>query len=408
MAFSELKLREEYDSLEQLVIEEQQALWATHKETILALCIENEIPLYNIAAVKLIEAKRLLTRLIALSSEYAELDEIDKQNEAWQKEFFTWQEKFNLELQKAKLALITMHDEAYLSVADQYRKRNGEISVQTLLTMQDMTDLLTDDKFISDNVVTYKPFSLAELSTEEEVALRTLIEGNEGNDKTIFLAANYDGHWFYLLKEKGVWSVKDEQPFIDDEFGESLLTKRQAGMLQRSTILLNKLIGEGLYNDLKVSSTEEQDNNFDCGTRVVNAYRKQVDEDYQEQEHRDMLVEVLEKQLSQEEYEALPEQLFSEDIEFSEKIEHVIEATIATQDSGHEQFENYQTFVKNTVYEVINRRGFFANLQNKIPVQDLEKDLDIDLTNRSSEEIEEIDTDFAAALQEAECTKAGL
>lgn len=399
------KLDEEYDDLSQLVIEQEQDQWAAKKEAIIALCTENNIPLYNMAALNVMKASGLLSHLLNLVAQYEELEE-DKV--AWTQEFLTWKQTFDTEVKKATLTLVTLHDQAYLSIADQYQKR-GEVSAQTLLTKKDMTDLLEDPDFISDDVLVSAPFSLLEISTDQEEQVRALIERAAREGKKVFLPVNHDGHWFYLLKEKedeeDVWSIQDEQPFIGDE---SALSTRQEEMLKHSTALLDKLIGKDNYNELSVYSTEDQFNDFDCGTRVINAYRTIVDSDYLEHSHADIIVELLEKQLSQEEYEALPELLFSEDIELSEKVDQVIEATVATQNSEHEQFENYQTFVKNTVYDVINRQGFFANLQNRIPVQDLEKDLDIDLTHRSAEEIEEIDEEFAAALQEAECIKAGL
>lgn len=401
MAFSEQILRAQYDTLGTLVVVEQQGLWATQQETIIALCIDNEIPLYNIAAVKVSEASKLLSRLIALSAKYDELDELDKNNEEWRQQFLAWQETFTLELQKARLALITQHDKAYLSVADQYQKRDGKISEQTLLTMKDMTDLLANPEFNSEDVVKSKPFSLVEMSIDEEEEISALLEDNKDNEKTIFLAANYDGHWFHILRKNGCWSVRDEQPFEKGEHGELFLTPRQAGMLEKSTLLLNNFLGEGSYevegsHGLAVFSTQEQDNNVDCGTRVVNAYRKQVDETYEAREHRDMLVETLEKQLP---YEQLPEQLFSEDIEFNEKVDYIIETTIAAGDSKHAKFGDYKTLVKNTVEAVVNRQGLFANVQNKIAVED------IDL---AAAEVDEEDEDFAARLQEAECRKAGL
>ncbi|MFW2570886.1 hypothetical protein [Legionella sp. 29fVS95] len=399
------KLRDEYDFLSQLVIEQEEDQWAAKKEAIIALCTENDIPLYNMAALNVMKASGLLSRLLKLMAQYEKLEEA---NVVWDQEFLTWKQTFDIEVKKATLALVTLHDQAYLSIADQYQKR-GEVSAQTLLTIKDMTDLLEDPDFISDDVLVSAPFSLLEMSTDQEEQVKALIERAAREGKKVFLPVNYDGHWFYLLKEKegeeDVWSIQDEQPFIDDE---AALSIRQKGMLKHSTALLDKLIGKDNYNELLVYSTEDQFNDFDCGTRVINAYRTIADSDYLEHSHADILVELLEKQLSQEEYEALPELLFSEDIELNEKVDQVIEATVATQNSEHEQFENYQTLVKNTVYDVINRQGFFANLQNRIPVQDLEKDLDIDLTDRSAEEIEEIDEEFAAALQEAECIKAGL
>lgn len=399
------KLDNEYDDLSQLVIEQEQDQWAAKKEAIIALCTENDIPLYNMAALNVMKASGLLSRLLKLMAQYEKLEEA---NVVWDQEFLTWKQTFDTEVKKATLALVTLHDQAYLSIADQYQKR-GEVSAQTLLTIKDMTDLLEDPDFISDDVLVSAPFSLLEMSTDQEEQVKALIERAAREGKKVFLPVNHDGHWFYLLKEKegeeDVWSIQDEQPFIGDE---AALSTRQKGMLKHSTALLDKLIGKDNYNELLVYSTEDQFNDFDCGTRVINAYRTIVDSDYLEHSHADILVELLEKQLAQEEYEALPELLFSEDIELSEKVDQVIEATVATQNSEHEQFENYQTFVKNTVYDVINRQGFFANLQNRIPVQDLEKDLDIDLTHRSAEEIEEIDEEFAAALQEAECIKAGL
>lgn len=398
MALSEAelgKLRNDYDDLSQLVIEQEQDQWVIKKEAIIALCIENDIPLYNIAALNVMKASGLLSRLLKLVAQYEKLEEA---NVVWDQEFLTWKQTFDAEIKKATLVLVTLHDQAYLSIADQYQKR-GEISAQTLLTMKDMTDLLSDPDFISDDVLVSAPFSLLEMSTDQEEQVKALIERADRDGKKVFLPVNYDGHWFYLLKEKEdeeeSWSIQDEQPFVD---GETLST-RQEGMLKHSTALLDKLIGKNKYNELSVYSTEDQLNDFDCGTRVINAYRTMVDSDYLEHSHDDILVELLEKQLPQEEYEALPELLFSEDIDFNEKVDHIIETTIAAQNPGHEKFDDYKKFVKDTVEAVVKGHGLFANVENKIAVEDI---------NLAEAEVDEDDEDFAVRLQEAECRKAGL
>lgn len=403
-------LRNEYDQLIELVREEQQAIWVTEKENIIKFCIDNDIHLYNIATLAQINASKLLGLLIELFSlphqlmEEHELVHLEEQKLAWKKEF-------EESVREADSEFVNLHQQAYLSVGHQYQQTQA-VSAKTLLTLKDMQDLLSEPKFISDKVLVSEPFSLTEISSDQEGRVKALIAQDYNDEKVIFLPITHEGHWFYLLKKEGSWSVQDSQPTLIDEVDEeAVFSPRQESMMEQSALLLEKLGVE--CDELGFETTGIQLNDYDCGTQVTNAYRKIVDENYAEQSHKEMIVELLDKQLPEE--ILLPEnveEIFVQELpllddlsvqelslieDFTEQEQLVIEATTSAQASPEKII-----LYKQSVAELINavvKQGLFAEVKNKI---DLET---IDIAEADEHESDE---EFATRLQEAEFRKVGL
>ncbi|STX81366.1 Uncharacterised protein [Legionella busanensis] len=209
------KLLQEYANQQELVLPVNQVFWVENKERIIDFCVENDIYLYNIGTLKISTAIELLNDLIK---------HLEKQNIVlWENNLFRWKEVFNQKLAEVKNHLFIMHNNAYVSVADQFKKTK-KLDQRTLLTVKDLFDLLDDSKFESQNLLRAKPFSLTELSLLEIQNLRQLIKSNPNKD--LFLPVHHDGHWFYLLRSKGAWSLQDSQPFSTNKN----LTPRQESM----------------------------------------------------------------------------------------------------------------------------------------------------------------------------------
>ncbi|STX81367.1 Uncharacterised protein [Legionella busanensis] len=174
-------------------------------------------------------------------------------------------------------------------------------------------------------------------------------------------------------------------------------------------MLLTKLIGHEIQ--LPFDSTEEQLNDYDCGTRMVNAYRKAVDINYTESTHIEILQELLEKQMPKTTQQPLPNELFDDfsaekDIELEEIIAnlteqelYIIEITTSAQ-IVEVNLDSYKENLKE-LFVGVKKQGLFANIKNPIDIAT------IDLTEANIDEGES-DQEFAERLQEAEFRKVGL
>lgn len=210
------------------------------------------------------------------------------------------------------------HASAYTCIKDQHQ-RLGEIPNNTLLNYLDLKALLDDELFSSStiqksDIIELPDFAAeeAELSSrffgaEDEVVARQLKRGTENlikdfseeieaqlralitQDKDIFIPLAHQGHWVSLVREKGVWSVYDSQPYNEDK-----PLDRQVFIRTNCAILLTKY--DNNFSGLTYKSTEKQSSFFDCGTHVVNDWRKRVNKDYVERTHEEMLREAGEKQ----------------------------------------------------------------------------------------------------------------
>ncbi|STX29040.1 Uncharacterised protein [Legionella beliardensis] len=411
-ASQEKKLREEYDNLQEFLVPEKQATWLEKKEDIIRFCVELEIELYNIVSLKQIVVSRLLTELVDHFSIPLNLLNA-AQHEQWQEQeqALRWRQYFAKSLENEQSHLRQIHENAHLSVADQYRKTQS-VAPQTLLTNQDMLDLFNVHDFDSDEIWRSEPFSLTELSKEQERQLKQLVQRSNEEQKDLFLPVNHDGHWFYLLKQEGAWSLQDSQPFKDEQ-----LSPRQHSMLDESQELITKLTdGEVKLLEFKTSGNQLDD--YTCGTEVINAYRQKVVGNDYERTHSEILRELLKIQLDEQEFQEIPMALLNDhlvdyDLEYSDDVDdddalaqltkqqQQIIATTASAQIEKEQAKLYRNNLKDLVIAV-TKKGLFANIENKM----------VDLSEPALDSAEakdhESDKDFAKRLQEAWCRKAGL
>ncbi|QBR83419.1 hypothetical protein E3983_02980 [Legionella israelensis] len=387
------KLANEYMPLvENFVAPELQAFWRDeeNKKAIIQWCIDNDLRLYNLTALRISEARRLMSELQVVFSTEPE-------------KMLAWKNEFESKLLESDTQLREMHHSAYLSVADQYQKTEA-VSSNTLLTVQDMKDLFHNSNSCEEILVS-EPFSLTEASVEQREAVQRLIEKGIQEDKTVFLPVTHDGHWFYLKNEKideeRVWSVQDSKPLDEHE-----LTPRQEYMLEASIDFL-ETVGEEEYigeygGNLVFETTGEQLNPYDCGSRVVNAYRSMVDEEYQVKSHKEILVELLQTQLPVEEQPEDFEAVFVKKESISKvpvekKAKQVIETTVSAQ-ACEEKRQKYRENVSELVNAVV-KEGLFADIKNKLAIEMLDS---------AVADKDETDKDFAKRLQEAEFRKVGL
>jgi uncharacterized protein YdcH (DUF465 family) len=380
-------LRTHYDNIIQThVHDEVQASLLYNKDLIINFCIQNDIQLDNIVSLKLADVQRMLEELhcaFLLANE----------------EFKTrWIEEFNQAMLKSQADLTQLHDHAFLSVGDQFRK-TGTYSQQSLLTEQDFRDLLDLD---SDDIILFEPISLTQHSQEQKGVIRNFV--NSYQQETVFIPAQHDGHWFYLLKEQGSWSVQDSQPLT----ASHELTPRQASMLSHSTALLQEL-GVPESDVIVFETTGKQSNDYDCGTHVVNAYRKLVYVGYVEKSHQEILEEAFSIQCPELSSEVVLDPDLSDEIDLdlplaqtSEASEpftplqiQVIEATVSTQGVTADKSQNYRDLVS----ALVRNQSLFSSVINKIDLNDIDN---------AEKNTEESDEEFAIRLQEAELRRVGL
>ncbi|MDI9818395.1 MULTISPECIES: hypothetical protein [unclassified Legionella] len=279
--------------------------------------------------------------------------------------------------------------------------------------------------YSSDNILVSKPISLTEASEDQTEEVKELLSHSEG--KTVFLPILHDGHWVYLLKEKGAWSLHDSQPLKDD----TTYSPRQASMLEQSK---NFLIGmEEEHSVLRFETSGKQLNDYDCGTQVINAYRKKADNCYVEKSHREILIEIFGKQCPEESLPASiqtipkPESSLEEvtvtgggntnppaseitaennslvhaDMEIKDTLTEKEIQIIKTTSSAQISPEKRALYKENitALVSAVRKQGLFTDIQNKIAIEHIDV---------AKAEEHESDSQFANRLQEAEFRKAGL
>ncbi|WP_287007844.1 hypothetical protein, partial [Legionella sp.] len=121
-----------------------------------------------------------------------------------------------------------------------------------------------------------------ELTQGIEKSIRELIN----QEKDIYLPIAHQGHWVSLVREQGVWTLFDPQPFNDR-------IARQNFIRINCSILLTKY--DDNFKELEYTNGK-QTAFYDCGTHVVNHWRKTVNNDYVALSHEEMLREVGAKQ----------------------------------------------------------------------------------------------------------------
>ncbi|TNF67540.1 MAG: hypothetical protein EP298_07055 [Gammaproteobacteria bacterium] len=219
------------------------------------------------------------------------------------KQLMQWQLQLQLELEKANTGLINQHAQAYLSVADELQK-TGNLNTQTLFTVKDMETLLPNHGTENNDILISKPISVSTFDYEHDTTLQQLIAENE--DKTVFIPCIEDGHWFYLQREANQtdWTIQDSQPFKQPD---NQLTPRQQTILEKSHDLLKEIDNPDV-EEPEYWSTEEQTNNFDCATHVINAYETKVDVDYEPKTHTELVTKIA-KEKAPEAYQKFTENL---------------------------------------------------------------------------------------------------
>lgn len=414
-------LREEYENLVQYFPDEREELFLSKKEEIIQYCIDNDIRLYSIVELPMMETASLLQKLLSYFVNPSSVEKNAKDEEDWAEEFQVAIDEVNEELAQ-------LHDEALPTLGQMYLKK-GSIPVSTLLNQQDMIDLFNDEDYLTDDIVTTEPFSLTVISSEQVERIKLLINREENNGKDVFLPVSHDGHWYYISREAGTWSVQDSQPTSGH-----FLTPRQESIFTETENFLTSLLDDQDYGELVYETTGKQDKAYDCGAHVINAYRKRVDDHYEESSHREVIEEVLSLQLPElESYliegddfnEDFDDEFFPLDFEYDEdnlsseyvldnsepaqfleepmidldldKIHQVIETTVSSQ-ANPIQAESYKDNLQEMVDAIVSK-GLFSNIKNPI---------DLDKINTAEAAVGESEEEFVARLQEAEFRSAGL
>lgn len=307
------------------------------EEQVLDYCRINDIPLYDVTSMTLSTGQNLLQRLfLIISQKSAEL------LDSWRADFVAAQHQAGQQLRQ-------MHSEAWLDVGDQFQ-RSGRYSRESLLTLRDMNTLLMDDRFQAADALLAAPMPLTEATQSQMDALDRLLQQARGTQTTVFIPLVHDGHWFYLLKSQEQWFVIDSQPMAANE-----LSMRQRNILLASDQFLQE---RGETPSATFYTSNAQHNDYECGSHVVNAWRRLANPAYVSQSHAELLAEALAKQVPQ----AMP------------AYQHELMAA---------------------------RHRLFTNINRPI---------DIDLIDSAEADVElgESDEEFATRLQEAEFRKAGL
>ncbi|MBA3535453.1 MAG: hypothetical protein H0T84_02405 [Tatlockia sp.] len=393
-------LAREYDNLSFYLNEAKHSSWLKSKEEIIKFCVDNSIRLYNVVDLKQSLAMKFVQELLEISTEpLFELDEIKAK----------WLDKVRLALAKSQ-ETFNLTGEAYISIGHQYLKTN-KVSVGSLLTQIDMTDLFQVEKYKSTDVITTPPFSLTEMSINQQEQLMQELKQPENEEKVVFLPASHDGHWFYLQREEGTWSLQDSEPYRGD------LSPRQKLIMNASASFLAELHSGLNYGELLFETSCKQTNDYDCGTQVLNAYRKTVNNDYRAKNHVQVLEEVFMLQVEDGEFSAaieskplkpdfivpfIKEPKSEKEFispEKAKKIEQIITTTASTQASPDRE-KLYKENLRELISSAVSQ-GLFAKVVNKIDLELLE-------LAEADQESNESDESFATRLQEAEFRKAGL
>lgn len=273
--------------------------WFYLKETVLLFCLREEIHLYDIVTLRYAQAEYLMNLFVELISVPLDREflgdkqfalEVEKRQE-WKRRYLAFREQSDAEMHRE-------HRIADLSVGHQFI-RTGQIRSRTLLTFQDMDDLLSDEKFNSPDILKSKPFPLTELAPIDAEPIQTLIDQVE---KDVFLPIVHEGHWIYLLRTKGEWSIHDSQPFADGSIfsNDGLnLTERQRSIYMNCIDFLAKMHREQDFGAVVYLTSGQQPvgNDYECGTHVVTAWRMLADRDYVKPTHDQILMELLNRQV---------------------------------------------------------------------------------------------------------------
>ncbi len=273
-------LAKEYDHLSFYLSDNQHFLWSEYKNQIIHFCEANSIRLYNVVDLKQSLALSFVQGLLNLFSESQ--DKIEELKAKWINDIRS-------ALSDSKESFKLAH-ETYLSVDHQYL-RTHKVAHNSLLTQKDMMDLFASLDYKTSQVVSTAPFSLTEISIEHYEKLVEELNKKDNEDKKVFLPVAHDGHWFYLLREEGTWSLQDSQPV------KAKLSPRQQLIFAESANFLEALHNGANYGELLFKTSSKQMNNYDCGTQVINSYRKLVNSNYQPKTHEQILEEVFNEQI---------------------------------------------------------------------------------------------------------------
>jgi hypothetical protein len=276
-------------------------------------------------------------------------------------------------------------DRSIFSVEDQYIN-TGTLKPDTHLFDKDIEDLLSDVSFISPDIIIpsfqgMKTFSVARSTPDQIKAIRHCLKDNP--NKNIFIPLNYGNrHWFYLLRENGNWIVHDSLPLENNKMSEG-----QKDRINQSKQFLKELTGS---ERLSFKTSAQQDNAFDCGSRVINAYRKLVNKHYLEKNHQEILLETLEKQRPQISKNALNS--IKEDLSPTYTDAYPDKKSYNTTCSSN----NYAQYIKDYIGALKKKN---LKTDNKIAIEDMDN---------AQADAGESDEAFAIRLQEAEFRKSKI
>ena len=240
------------------------------KAQIVEFCAENGIEFYNLDELNFQEKNDVTTRL---------LDLIDEPNVV---AIEAWKQDFARRLASKDAAMVQMHQDADLSVGAQYQ-RTRQILENTLLTIKDMTDLLPgpEEQTASEKILVSPP-------NPKAGDMSALIDRANAENKELFVPLCYDGHMFYLLKNReNQWSLQDSQPTPASGY-----SPRQETILAHSQSLLADW---GQSGQLSFATSGKQSKDYDCGTHVINAFRAK-EFNMPPQSHRDTMIELAQTQ----------------------------------------------------------------------------------------------------------------
>ena len=250
-------VKEEYALLDKIVITNI----PKERDELADYCIENEIKVYDLNLVNNNDKQELFKKLANLFLNK------DGDISLWKSEFDR-----KISTHERNINNAGLHENQNTSIVNS-AKLGKSINPKTLFSDKDMKLLLPN------SVPVVSP------SFVHENELREIEEGVI-NKKIDFIACSEEGHWFYLKREgENSWSVNDSMPF--NQNGEK--SQRQQNIFDVSKDFIRKI-------DLNASqftfkSTEDQLNDFACGTHVVNAHQEQLEG--VSLSHSDMITELL-------------------------------------------------------------------------------------------------------------------
>lgn len=249
---------------------------ALHKnqDAIIAFCDANTIPLYNIGIFPSEKKDRLLDALAGLIQAPS------------QEGFSQWCQSFHDAYAEADVRSRKQHelDARHGETVHQTYERTGSKDYEALMAPQELELLLYHiDRELGRVNQNTDLIRAPLISVSEPVVDSTIniIRNLQilGDEKTLFVPALCNGHYFYLTRKNMLWSIHDSLPLGAQK------TPLQEAMIEGSEKMLREITG---IPDLTCTfqSSNAQKNGYDCATQVTNAYGRGLMENYPVKNHR--------------------------------------------------------------------------------------------------------------------------